>query len=353
MLTSLSYLNIIFREIRCNINICQSIRQLFGMTQILPFSIINLCDKGGKMMDVILVLFNQILMMFLLMLIGVWLFRSKRLSLEGSRSVGNILLYTVIPAVVIKAYLTDINEDKLRGLLVSLGLSLLALLLAMTVSYLCFKKKRIENFGAAFCNAGFIGIPLISMLFGDGAVFYISAFVALINIFQWTYGVYIMTGSQQAISLKKIIFNPILMSFLIGLIIFLFQIPIPKTLVSCIHSIAGLNAPLAMFSLGTYLAQISLKDLFSSKVAYLASAARLILIPLLTIIIFSLVPQQYDLIKMSIFIAAATPVGSNVAIFAQLHGQDYQQAVKDVCLSTMLSLATLPLMLLVAQTIWG
>lgn len=303
-------------------------------------------------MEIITVLFNQILMMFLLMFLGVWLFRSGKLSLEGSKSLGNILLYLVIPAVVIKAYLAEMTAEKLQGLAISFGVSFLALGLAMLVSHLCFKKLPIENFGASFSNAGFIGIPLVSMLFGDEAVFYVSAFVALVNILQWTYGVFVMTGNTQAVSLKRLMLNPILLALAAGLVIFIFQIPLPGVITSCIQSVSGLNAPLAMFSLGTYLAQMPLKAVFTSKVSWLCTLVRLVLIPLLTLLLLGLIPIENVILKQTILIVAATPVGSNVAIFAQIHQQDYQQAVKDVCLSTLCSIVTLPVLLLLAGFIW-
>lgn len=79
--------------------------------------------------------------------------------------------------------------------------------------YLVFgQRRRLENFAAAFCNAGFIGIPLVQAVVGQEGVFYIAASVALLNLFQWTYGVYIMTGRKDTISPKAIARNPVVIS---------------------------------------------------------------------------------------------------------------------------------------------
>ena len=99
------------------------------------------------------------------------------------------------------------------GFLISFGAALGALLLSMLVSTLVFRRKSaIRRFGAAFSNAGFIGIPLVQMTLGEDAVFYVASFVAILNILQWTYGVFIITGDRSQISLKKIITNPIAVS---------------------------------------------------------------------------------------------------------------------------------------------
>jgi len=46
--------------------------------------------------------------------------------------------------------------------------------------------------------------------------------------------------------------------------------------------------------------------------------------------------------KTVLLIAAACPVGSNVAVYAQLHGKDYPYAVETVVISTVFSILTLP-----------
>lgn len=62
----------------------------------------------------------------------------------------------------------------------------------------------------------------------------------------------------------------------------------------------------------------------------------------MTVLIFLLFPFARGEITLITLIAAATPVASSTAIFAQKFDQDYRQAVSYVCLSTILSVATLP-----------
>lgn len=303
-------------------------------------------------MKLVSVLFQQIMIMYIFMFIGVILFKTKKLSLEGSKALGNILIYAVMPAVVIKAFLNEMTMERLKGLGIAFVFSFAVLLLAMVVSQFFFKKRPIENFGASFSNAGFIGIPLVSALYGDEAVFYVSAFVALLNLLQWTYGVFVITKNKKAISLKKILTNPILISLAAGLILFVCQIQVPVIIISSIQGIASLNAPLAMFSLGTYLAQVSWKEIFTNRYAYLGSVIRLLVVPLLTLGILSFVPSVYSTMKMAILIVASTPIGSNAAIFAQIHNQDYKQAVRIVCLSTLYSILTMPMIMMLAERVW-
>lgn len=295
-------------------------------------------------MDFIILLLKQNILMLLYLLIGYFLFRKKLIGISGSADIGRMLLHIVMPAAILKAYMTSYTPERLIGLVLSFLAALLALLLAIFISRIFFKKEQaIERFGAAFSNAGFIGIPLVQMTLGEEAVFYISSFVALLNILQWTYGVFILTGDRNTFSFQKLRTNPVILSFLGGLLLFFLPVTLPDLLTGMIGSLAAMNGPLAMIVLGTYLAQVSPGSLFKEKLAYRSSFVRLILIPILTIILLGFFPAEYHTLKLAVLIAASAPIGSNVAIFAQLYGQDYTRAVKEVCLSTLLCMITLPL----------
>ena len=295
-------------------------------------------------MDFIILLLKQNILMLLYLLIGYFLFRKKLIGISGSADIGRMLLHIVMPAAILKAYMTSYTPERLIGLVLSFLAALLALLLAIFISRIFFKKEQaIERFGAAFSNAGFIGIPLVQMTLGEEAVFYISSFVALLNILQWTYGVFILTGDRNTFSFQKLRTNPVILSFLGGLLLFFLPVTLPDLLTGMIGSLAAMNGPLAMIVLGTYLAQVSPGSLFKERLAYRSSFVRLILIPILTIILLGFFPAEYHTLKLAVLIAASAPIGSNVAIFAQLYGQDYTRAVKEVCLSTLLCMITLPL----------
>ncbi|MCD8076682.1 MAG: AEC family transporter [Lachnospiraceae bacterium] len=304
-------------------------------------------------MEIVLLLLKQSLIMFIYLLIGYFLYKKKLVSKQGSADMGRMLLYVIMPVAILKSYIRDFSVELLEGLLVSFVLALLSLILAIIVSRLLFPKDEgVERFGAAFSNAGFIGIPLVQMALGTEAVFYVASFVAILNILQWTYGILVMTGDRSVISLQKIRTNPIVISFLAGLILFFVPVTLPDVLTDMIATLASMNGPVAMIVLGVYLAQIPLKSLFTDKLVYKCTAVRLLLIPALTIVLMLVVPGEYQTIKLTVLIAASAPVGSNVAIFAQLYGQDYTRAVKEVCLSTLLCIVTLPLIVGIANMVF-
>ena len=297
------------------------------------------------------ILLRQNIIMAIYMLIGYFLYKKSIITKNGSKELGKLLLYIIIPVVIIKAYIVDFSSQALCGLGISMAAAAVCLFVSILLSRLVFKKSPIEHFGTAFSNAGFMGIPLIQAALGNAAIFYVSSFVAFLNILQWTYGVGIMTKSKEIITVKKIFMNPVVIGFVIGIAAFFLPLHMPPILTTIISSISEMNAPLAMIILGVYLAQLSFDEILNKK-AYLCTFLRLIIIPLCSMALLSLLPSEYNTIKLTVLIAAAAPVGSNVAIFAQINNLDYTQAVKDICISTVLCIFTIPIIVGFADLLW-
>lgn len=305
-------------------------------------------------MDVILILVRQILQMFALAGMGFLLFKSRRITLEGSKGLGNILIYLALPAVIIAGFRVDRTPEHLTGMLYSGIAAAVLLLLSILVSRALFRKDAIASFAGAFANPGFFGVPLMIASIGQGAVFYVACFIAFLNVGQWTYGVSIMNGQpvRQGFEPKKLIQAPFVIAIIIGLILFATQLQLPALIDGCLNTVAALNTPLAMFTVGVYLAQIDVKDLIRRKSLYAVAGARLLLIPALSLALLCLLPAEMHDMKLALLLACSCPVGVNVAVYAQLHGKDYGYAVETVILSTALSLITIPCIVWIASQLW-
>ncbi|MDP3130167.1 MAG: AEC family transporter [Bacillota bacterium] len=296
---------------------------------------------------------ERIAIMFGFMAIGWMLFKKKFLTEQGAKDLSQILLRLVVPAIIIESFLIERTPENTRAFLLSFVLALAAIVLSALVARIVFRNKRVaDQFGTAFSNAGFFGIPLVSALLGEAAVFYIASFVMMIFVFQWTYGVHLYTKDKTIFSPKKIFTNPVLIAFVIAVVLFFAEIELPMVITAPLALITPLNTPIAMFIIGSYLARSRFVDLFTDKSAYLVVALRLVVIPLLTIGLLSLLPASMNEVRFAILIPAAAPVGVNVAIFAGLLNQDYSKAVRIVCLSTLLSILTMPLIVMLATAFW-
>ena len=300
----------------------------------------------------ILTLAKQVLIMFLLSGVGYLMFKTKKISAEGSKSIGNILIYLSLPCVIINGFQVERTPETLMGLGLSALAAAVILALCILVSRLFFKKDPIAAFAASFSNPGFFGVPLIVSSLSSGAVFYVAAFIAFLNLLQWTYGVAIMTGEKKGLKPVAVLKAPFMIAILIGLFFFLTGIKMPAMAGSLVSTIAALNTPLAMFTVGIYLAQTDIPGMFRRKANYAVSAVRLLIVPLVSVLLLALLPESMHSMKMALLLAVACPVGSNVAVYAQLYDRDYPYAVETVVISTLFSLLTIPLVVSFASLIW-
>lgn len=301
-------------------------------------------------METVFVLIKQVIIMFVLMSVGYICYKKKLISDQGSKDIGNILLYVAIPVVIVSNFHVERTAEKTQAFFNSILFSFLAMLAAMIISYLIYHKKdRVSEFSATFSNSGFVGIPLIQAVVGNHAIFYISMTIVLTGVLQWTYGVFAISGDKSAMKPKKVLSNPVVIAVFIGSIIFFGNITLPSMVTNVFSIISGLNTPLAMIVSGVYLAQSDLLGMLRKKKVYEVSLIRLVLIPLITIVIFRLIPYENVDMLLAILLAAACPVGSNVAIYAQQYDKDYTSAVENVCISTILSIITLPLVVMIAS----
>ncbi len=310
-------------------------------------------ERFGNSLELAVVLLRQNTIMVMYGIIGYILFKRKLVTNVGSGEFGKLLLYAVMPMVILNAYSMPFSMELLRGVAISALLAALCLGISMLVSRVAFKHHPIENFGTAFSNAGFIGIPLVQASLGDEAVLYVSSYVAFLTILQWTYGVFVITKDKHYISPKKIITSPVVISLLLGLSLFVFSIELPTVMTTVIKSVSAMNGPLAMIIMGSYLAQMPIKEIAKGKVVYTCALVRLVVIPVICLAVLSLLPKDYEMIKMTLLIVAAAPVGANVSIFAQAHGKDYLRSVKIVCFTTICCIITLPLTVLLASMLWS
>lgn len=301
-------------------------------------------------MQVSLIILKQTVTMFLLMLVGFLLYKTRKVDEAGSRSIASALLYAVMPATLINSLLLERTAAHTAMLLKSTLAAAAVMLLTVVATRLIYRRNGVEAFAAAFSNAGFVGIPLVQAAFGTDASFCIVGYMVLLCFLQYTYGVSLLTGRKPRFSPADLIKNPVIWSTAVGLVIYFSGLGrrLPDLLTGLLGNLAGLNAPLGMILLGIYLAQAELKTTFTTARLYGLCAVRLVLVPLLTLVLLRQIPLEEEL-KMSLLIAASAPVGAGAATYAQLFGGDYRYAGQAVVLSTLLSVAVLPLVLMSAS----
>ena len=227
--------------------------------------------------------------------------------------------------------------------------------------------KKVLRFGVIFSNAGYMGIPVISDVFGSDYVIYATVYIVSFNIFAYSLGRLIYTNDKKYISVKKIFINPAVVPIGIGLVIFLtggggwFQSHLSDSGIlgeglSLIYNILtvlkNMVAPASMMVIGAKLADINFKGIFKDKYLYPFILIRLFLFPAImwAIMRICLVFGIIDSTSMAIvLILASTPAAALTSMFAELYDCDAVYAGKLVAITTVLSVASMPIVALLLQ----
>lgn len=294
-------------------------------------------------MNSYMIITRQIVYMFVLMSVGFILSKFKLINAEGTKTLTNILLYCSTPIVVISSYMVRFSSEKAVRLLLSFFLASIIYLLFISLTKLIGIKDAITKNASVIPNSGYMGIPLISSILGEEAVFYLSAFIAVNQLVIWTYCISNLDPNYR-ISFRQIFKTPIYYSILIGLFLFATGNSLPNIVNQTFTSIKSINTPLSMFVLGSYISRIEYKQVLKNlKKIYPSIFYRLVLFPSLALFALRCFPSSINDIKLIAMICASSPTAFNVAFFAEKYGKDTTVSTEAVCLSTILSVITIPL----------
>ncbi|MCC8122645.1 MAG: AEC family transporter [Oscillospiraceae bacterium] len=308
------------------------------------------------MLSNLLVVAGQVGTLFLMMAVGFVLVKLKKLHTNVLPQINFLLLYVVAPCVIIHSMQTERSASLLRNLAIGFGLIALTYVVYMFIAMPFFRRQEektrsVMRFGSIYGNTGFMGLPLVQSVLGQSATIYAALGFVVFNIFSWTHGVVLM-GGRKHFSIKKAILNPGVISAIIGLTLFLFEIRLPSVVDNAIGFMANINTPLAMVVVGAQLADSDVLATFRRALLYQGAVIKLILVPLVTALI--LLPFHLDpLLYCTIVILAAAPSAGVTAMFSLRWQQDSKTAAQLITLTTLLSIITLPIFAVLAQLFSG
>ena len=299
----------------------------------------------------VLILIKQILVMLAMMSIGVVLYKIKAVDEAGVAQLSNIALYVATPCVVLRALAIPFDAEKIStGMVVMLFFLIIFFVSIVVGRFGCGKVDRIGTFAVVFSNSGFVGIPLIEGILGSEYVFYVTMTMVAGTLTFWTYGVYLMSGDKNEVSIKKILTNPNLIAVVVGLALFFAPVELPYVAAQVINGMANMNTGLGMVILGATLGASNIGLMIADTRLYKAIALRLVAVPLVCIPILMLMPVSFE-VRMVMMIIAAAPAASATSMLALKYGGDYSYGTGLAIGTTIVSMITMPLVLALAMAI--
>jgi len=304
-------------------------------------------------MELSSIVFVQVMIVFVLLALGYVLSKSGMVKDSGLKQITDILLYVVTPCLLVNAYQKDFSKELISGLVIGFGFAIIIHLVGIVISTIIFRKEdskryRVSIFSSVYSNCGYMAIPLLSAALGSDGVFYGSAYLTVFTILYWTHGICVYRGDFKELSFKKIIKNPGIIGVSVALIMFVSRIKLPYVLGEALGHLAGLNTPLAMIVMGSYLAKTDFKKALSSVGVYMVSALRLLVIPVICVFLARLLPIP-EVVARALLISSACPVAAVGTLLAGKYDLDASYSAETVAVSTLLSIITIPIVLMLYQ----
>ncbi|HJC90935.1 MAG TPA: AEC family transporter [Candidatus Mediterraneibacter excrementigallinarum] len=303
-----------------------------------------------------ILIFEQLVKMFFIMLLAFICYKIKLVDQNGNRSLSNLLLMVVNPLLIITVYQgTEYDPDMVRGLLLAFAAAFLTHILGIVVSTALIRPSSgtdysIERFNSMYSNCGFIGIPLINSVFGGNGVFYITAYMVAFNLFSWTHGVILMEKKCSLKNMKEGVLSPMFLSTIAAVVLFFLGIRIPSVVLDSMNYVADMNTPLAMMVAGFSVAQADLGKMLRNTRIYFVSFIKLILIPLLVIGVLKLMALP-DAVAVTVLIGAACPAATTGTMMAIRYRQNYTYSSELFAMTTVLSVVTIPAVIFLSEII--
>lgn len=298
-----------------------------------------------------MLLLQQMIIMFLLMSVGFVGSKIGMITEETSKRLSAIVVNIANPAMIL---VSGISDERMEGReLLSLTVVILAiyavlLLLAYLLPVLLRvdpKSRGVYQAMTVFSNIGFMGYPIIAALYGSSAILYGALYSIPFNILIYTFGVSALRKKENGEEKKKLSLKEVLnigvITSIISLILYLWQIRVPGFLTDALNYLGNLTAPLSMMVIGASMTSISLRELFTDVRLLLFSLIKLLLIPVFGMLLIRQVVTN-EVICGVFMIMLATPAGSMTAMLAQEYDGDYETASRGVTLTTLLSVITMP-----------
>lgn len=297
-------------------------------------------------------LIKTLLTFFLLVLFGFFI---KKINLVSDKTVdelSDVLLKIILPSSIIASGFEGKNSD-IKSVWLSLVIISICYVFFFVFSFIVFRgiikdkvKRNLAINMSVFANTGFIGFPLVNAIFGSSGMIYAVVYNLLYNIFMYTIGIRLFGDEKgRKLDIKAIILNPLTIASLFALVLFFLPLDGGGVVEDFLSTIGGMSGPLSMMLVGSWLIGVDLKSVLKKPLCYLVSLMRLLILPLFVFFVLTFLGTD-EIMKNTITLISAIPVGTLNVIFAKKYGGDAVFSNETMIQTLVFSVVTIPLIVL-------
>lgn len=326
-------------------------------------------------MDISVIL-EQLIRLFLILCIGALLARLDILDKHTKQKLTKLMLHVTTPLMILDAFndrLLLVKNDETGGTTLGVGylfavsvgfyLVLILLSLLLTAAMRIPKESRnLYTFMTVFGNVGFMGFPVALAVCGSEGLFYAAILNSVFNILIYTIGVVLITAGNtdskdekaspwQRMQPKKLLLTPGVLCCAVAVCLFMLKITLPSLLADTFDTLGGLTSPLAMLVVGANLAGMPMKNMLRNRILNLYTLIRQLVLPILMWVVIRLV-ISHEVLSSVLLMMAAMPIANTTALFATEYQADEMLASQAIFVTTLCSLASLPLVVWICSMPW-
>lgn len=309
-------------------------------------------------MNISILLMQQIVQLFLMIFMGYLIVKTGLIRDDDSKVLSKIILYLIVPCVIINSFQVDYTTDTVKGLLIAFAASVMTqviLLVVISVAGRLLHLNEVEVASVYYSNSGNLIVPIVTFILGQEWVLYGCVFMSVQLVFLWTHCKKIISR-EASYDWKKIILNINMISIFIGVVLFFTKIRLPEIIGNTLASVGTMIGPASMIVTGMLFAGMNLKQIFANKRVYFITFLRLIAVPLIALVLIKLsnlasFSADGNKIMLIVFLAIITPSASTVTQMCQVYGNDSKYASAINVMTTLLSIITMPVMVMLFQMI--
>ncbi|CAH1199670.1 AEC family transporter [Paenibacillus sp. JJ-223] len=205
--------------------------------------------------------------------------------------------------------------------------------------------SRAMELTSIFANSNNYGLPLLLLAFGNAGfaigVTNVVLHIVLVN----TLGLYIASRSsfspRQAAA--KMVRNPLIYAAVVGLMLYLFQIPLPTSLNSGLELIGGAYAAIVLLMLGMQLRKTNWRASMRREL-WISIVMRIVGVPLLSLLTIHLL-GLHGLEASVLFVQSSMPSAINSVVLMEKYGGDKELVSVNVAITTTASFLYLPILI--------
>lgn len=292
--------------------------------------------------------------LMLFIAVGYLIRRLKVLPDGFDKALTRFVMAVPLPCMVFNSFRIPYSADKLLTAPLLLGLSVggMALLFGLTTLVTGGAKTKLgktSRFALLFTNFTFMGLPVVSELYGAEGSFNYVLFTLPIRVMFYG-GAAVMLGERGARmdwkeTLKKFLCEPVVAVFL-GFAVYVTRLPLPAVLTDTVASLGNMASPLGLILCGCILADASWRGIFKYPAVFAVAAGRLLAIPALMTALAWAIGVDHAIIRTTVFYYAM-PVASLLPTFLLRYDPEAEEArLAGSCMvvvSTLLCILTIPL----------